>query len=397
MHNGDRRTFISLFCGCGGLDLGFQQAGMKCIGAYDIDPVAIEHYNRNFQFQANHVDLAKGTACLPRERPDVVIAGPPCQGFSTAGMRRFDDPRNRLLIAAGKIALHFQPTVFIAENVAGSISGNHKVYWDRLEGLLRHDGYQTSLLICRADRMGLAQLRKRVILIAWRNRRSFRLSLPYSAPSLLRDTLTGIESTANHEPVHWPKGTKIGKIAAHIQQGQKLSNVRGGDRSVHTWDIPEVFGPTTVLERRVLEGIMRIRRTERRRATGDADPVRKSSLERHVGISVDQLLDSLLKKKYIRRIGKRYDLCHTYNGKFRRLRWDDVALTVDTRFGDPRLFLHPSENRGFTVREAARIQGFPDTYMFYGNLQDQFRVIGNAVPPPVAKSLASFIEESVLR
>jgi DNA (cytosine-5)-methyltransferase 1 len=103
------------------------------------------------------------------------------------------------------------------------------------------------------------------------------------------------------------------------------------------------------------------------------------------------MVQSLIAKGYLRQVGQYIDLVHTYNGKFRRFRWDDIACTVDTRFGDPYLFLHPNEHRPFTVREAARIQGFSDSYVFAGSEVDQFRLIGNAVPPTMANAAAEIV------
>jgi DNA (cytosine-5)-methyltransferase 1 len=162
---------------------------------------------------------------------------------------------------------------------------------------------------------------------------------------------------------------------------------------VHTWHIPEVFGATTAAECEMLETVMRIRRGERRRASGDADPVLPHRLEREFGRKTTRLIDSLKQKGYFRTIGRYVDLAHTFNGKCRRFRWDDIACTVDTRFGDPHLFLHPNEHRPFTVREAARIQGFPDGFVFNGADKDLFRLIGNAVPPTMATAVAKIVEQ----
>lgn len=104
-------------------------------------------------------------------------------------------------------------------------------------------------------------------------------------------------------------------------------------------------------------------------------------------------MDSLIHKGYIRRTGDECDLVGTFNGKYRRLSWSEPSYTVDTRFGAPRYFLHPDEQRGFTVREAARIQGFRDDYIFHGNEAAQYRVIGNAVPPPLAVQAAEFTRQ----
>ena len=98
----------------------------------------------------------------------------------------------------------------------------------------------------------------------------------------------------------------------------------------------------------------------------------------------------LLRKGYIRRTGDAYDLAGTFNGKFRRLSWNEPSCTVDTRFGAPRYFLHPDKERGFTVREAARIQGFDDQYVFIGEKNAQYRLIGNAVPPPLGNLAADY-------
>ncbi|MGZ3748478.1 MAG: DNA cytosine methyltransferase, partial [Pseudobdellovibrionaceae bacterium] len=182
------------------------------------------------------------------------------------------------------------------------------------------------------------------------------------------------------------------QIANRIMPGQKLSNVRGGDSSVATWDIPDVFGAITDNERTVLEVLRRLRRQERQREHGDADPVSLARLESALGKNFRCLLNGLIAKGYLRQIEDKLDLVGTFNGKFRRLSWDKPSCTVDTRFGSPRYFLHPSEQRGFTVREAARIQGFDDEYTFCGSEKGQYRVIGNAVPPPLGALAAKFVK-----
>ncbi len=130
-------------------------------------------------------------------------------------------------------------------------------------------------------------------------------------------------------------------------------------RSVHTWQIPRVFGHTSASERHVLESLVRRRRQQRLRSSGDADRWTASELRAAAGMPVASLLSGLIDKGYVRRVGSAYDLTHTFNGKFRRLAWDEPAPTVDTKFGNANYFLHPDQNRAFSAREAARIQGFP--------------------------------------
>ena len=138
----------------------------------------------------------------------------------------------------------------------------------------------------------------------------------------------------------------------------------------------------------VLNTVLRLRRQARRRDFGDADPVSTKVLASMFGLDI---LAQLVQKGYLRQYPKFHDLTNTFNGKYRRLEMDGVSRTVDTRFGDCTSVLHPTEHRSFTVREAARIQGFSDHMEFFGTIQEQFRMIGNAVPPPMAFAIAKSV------
>lgn len=390
------KTFLSLFSGCGGFDLGFVKAGFRCVGAFDIDKNAIEVHKKNIGLDIFEHDLSTGTIPELSSSIDVVIAGPPCQGFSTAGKRRLNDPRNKLLSISGEIALKIKPKVFVLENVTGVTAGSHKDYWDSLKSQLASNDYQVAEIRCNANNFGVPQSRNRMLMIAWNNGAQVEVALPFVQGGTLRDAIFDIRNQPNHDVKVFEKDSDLVKIAQRINPDQKLCDVRGGERSVHTWHIPEVFGLTTGDEINVLEFIQRVRRRERVRPHGDADPVSIDRLETVFGKSTRVILDSLVSKKYLKKVGPDFDLAHGFNGKFRRLSWDKPSLTVDTRFGDPRYFLHPSENRGFTVREAARIQGFPDEFIFFGPEKHQYRLIGNAVPPPLAYGVASYISKAFL-
>jgi DNA (cytosine-5)-methyltransferase 1 len=390
---GSAPTFLSLFSGCGGLDSGFAKAGFQCEAAFDMDVEALAVHRANIPGDTFRWDLSTGT--LPERnfgRPDVILSGSPCQGFSTIGKRRIDDARNTLLLAAGRIAVSLRPRVFIAENVPAVEFGAHRKYWLELAALLREAGYTCTSLHLTASDFGVAQMRRRLFLVATMDGRAIKVAASTTSPITLHDALAdlvGLETSApNHEPELLPADSVECKIAKHLRQGQKLCNVRISDRAVHTWDIPEAFGCTSERERTVLNAVLRIRRRERLREFGDADPVLRSSIKRFLGFAPEVEIESLLSKNYLRKIGKRLDLRHSFNGKYRRLEWNALSLTVDTSFGNPKNFLHPTEHRGLTVREAARIQGFPDTFKFTGSLQHQFKLVGNAVPPPVAHALA---------
>ena len=388
---GRRFRFASLFSGCGGLDLGFSNSGFSAVAAFDNDECAVLNYRRNFGSPAYCADLSAG---VPLDHNligmDALIAGPPCQGFSTAGKRCLNDHRNTLLTLTGTIARRLKPRVVIVENVAGALAGEHARFWHDLTAMLRDDGYRTHSLDCQAAELGMAQMRRRMLLVAWRTGREARFPLPRLNGGRLDSSLQNVSGLANHSPRYLRRGSIERRIATRIRPGQKLCNVRGGVNAVPTWSIPEVFGEVSPQEVTVLEMLRRLRRQDRARTFGDADPVSLPRLEAALGRPFVRLLKSLIEKGYVRRVGDHLDLVHTFNGKFRRLSWDGPSHTVDTRFGAPRYFLHPDEHRGFTVREAARIQGFPDDYIFHGAEQAQYRLIGNAVPPPLAELAAGF-------
>ncbi|MGR3173018.1 MAG: DNA cytosine methyltransferase [Candidatus Scalindua sp.] len=388
-------NFISLFCGCGGFDLGFVKTGFKCKAAFDIDEIAIKNYSNYFVHKATQCDLSRNISLRGFHNIDVVLAGSPCQGFSTAGKRKYNDPRNHLLLRAVEIALTINPKVFILENVNGVVAGQHRDYWDKAQEMLKHK-YQVSEICVNTEDFGLAQTRKRRLLFAWKTDKTFNFSLSRKIKRTLQHAISGIgESLPNHLPRYFDEGSQLGLIAQKIKPGQKLSNVRGGHRSVHTWHIPEVYGRTSKKERGVLEALLKLRRRNRLRDHGDADPVKANAIVRELKKPVKDILISLIKKNYVRKINDKYDLTHSFNGKYKRLRWDFPAPTVDTRFGNPRYFLHPEENRGLTVREAARIQGFPDDYVFMGTDVMQYRLVGNAVPPPISEKLGLLVRNII--
>lgn len=388
MTSGKTPNYLSLFSGCGGLDQGFSHAGFHSELSVDKDQSAIRVLEQNLKSPTQLLDLSTNDPAIDK-KIDVLLAGSPCQGFSTAGHRRIDDPRNTLLFVASRVAEKLKPKVIVAENVPGATAGTHRTLWDELHQKLRAQGYQTGDLRVDSSDHGVAQKRNRIFLIAWNSQKHPSLHLEKRPKKALSTALEKLEAAPNHNPKLLNTESDDFKIATRIGPGQKLTNSRGGESAIHTWDIPEVFGRTNKKERVLLAEVIRLRRQNRRRDYGDADPVELAMLKNIFHLSDIQ---NLIRKGYLREIGKHVDLTHTFNGKYRRQSMDSQSRTVDTRFGDHRLFLHPTENRGFTVREAARIQGFDDDFIFSGTLEQQYRMIGNAVPPPVAYSVANLVK-----
>ncbi|WP_158584094.1 DNA cytosine methyltransferase [Salinibius halmophilus] len=385
-------NFGSLFCGCGGLDLGFQDAGLNPIFAYDNWQAAIDTYNHNFHHSAEKRDLSVEQIIIPKSC-DVLVSGSPCQGYSTLGKRRVDDPRNNLLFKAIDAGTESRVPIIVLENVVGAIQGVFRNNWEKAERQLQNNGYWTKTIVLDASNFNVPQQRKRVFLVARLGKKDFQLDP-------IKQNAKGLGHYIGNnkiDPEDIPKNFQLSsdqlKISKAIAQGKKLCDVRLGDRSVHTWDIPEVFGTTSAEEKLLLVTISKLRRRLRRRSNGDADPVELEQLKQHCGYELDKQILSLVKKGYITKKDGYIDLSHRFNGKYKRPFYDGFSPTVDTTFGNPKNFLHPTQHRGFTVREAAKIQGFPDSFEFFGSIHNQFKMIGNAVPPPLAKALA----ESILK
>ena len=186
-------NFASLFSGCGGFDQGYIKQGFIPRFAFDSDPNACQNYEANIDGHIRNVDLRKGIPdeCVLRDI-DVLIAGPPCQGFSTAGKRDLNDERNHLLTLTGELALKINPKVLVVENVPGVLAGDHARYWKEMDTMMRMGGYRTHTMRIQASDLGMAQLRKRVIFFAWRTGVEIDFTVPILPAGNLRTVLKDV-------------------------------------------------------------------------------------------------------------------------------------------------------------------------------------------------------------
>ena len=278
-------TVTSLFSGCGGKDLGFIAAGFRVVWANDIEKSACETYRHNIGPHVVHADI-RGIPSDAIPQSDVVIGGFPCQGFSIVGTRRLDDQRNFLYKEFKRVVRDKMPAVFVAENVRGLLNlAGGKVIRAMLEEF-QELGYKVDCRLLNAPGFWYsAEHRERVIIVG--NRLGLANPFPTPThgrqPSLPQFTLAFAQSPhlkpyrticdvigdieelgglPNHEIMSdWlKKKPQYLRIMEHLDQGQKLCNVRLGPRSVYTWNIPEVFGETSHRERAVLEAIAGNRR-----------------------------------------------------------------------------------------------------------------------------------------
>lgn len=428
---------VSLFSGCGGLDVGFKEFGFDLIYACDSDPAAIDCYSKNVdrnvylrdvRSEEFHKDILHLDYC------DVVLGGFPCQGFSKAGPKSENDTRNMLYTEMWQVVNKLCPSIFIAENVDGISQNFGGVYLKRILKDFREIGYKVEYRILDAVWFGVAQHRRRTFFVGIKEDSNLLFHFPPPSHEMklrngefkIFDNLKGqislwsdfnridtdlkpiltIEdaisdlveldnSIADHKITNaWPKKYKL--VFNAIKQGQKLCNVRHSSTSVYTWQIPDFFGEVSERERIILETIAKHRRHKKYGNIPNGNPISIGEIEiLSQLVEIDSDVGSLISKGYLKEKDGKLDLKGAMfcSGLFKRPFWNEPSPTVLTNFHNPRYFLHPLKNRPFSLRECARLQGFPDSFIFTEgeskvDLVSGYRLVGNAVPPPISRLFA---------
>lgn len=348
---------IDLFCGCGGLSEGFRLAGFNIIGGIDFNNAAIKTYNRNFK-------EAKGICCdlltMGEEEiintfgdlkdVDVIIGGPPCQGFSNANRYKSEDedPRNKLFFEFVKFVDLAMPKAIVIENVRGIVTMNNGYAKKRIYEIFESRGYVVNNEILNASDYGVPQKRARNFFVMLKkdkfdfttiNKVSpcptvkeaigelYNYEDNYGVMELQLEPKTEYQQylrasnnvVVNHD-VRYP-AQKVQDRIAYVPQGGNWS------------DVPEELWPS--------------QRSNR------------------------------------------------HSSAYKRLVENDQSVTIDTGNNHSNYF-HPLYNRIPTVREAARLQSFKDEFIFEGNRSEQYRQVGNAVPPLLAKAIADRLMEVII-
>jgi DNA (cytosine-5)-methyltransferase 1 len=337
-----RWTVADLFCGAGGLSTGFRDAGFDVVHAIDHDAAAVRTYNANV---GRHAVLGEVTE--EAEVPDVAViaGGPPCQGFSSAGLRRAGDARNTLVSCFAQVVARKRPLAFVFENVEGFLTAEDGTRVLELLRPLVAAGYRVRLAKVNAANYGVPQHRKRVIAVGglgWDPSFPDPTHSAYGAPGAglaattlpltpsLEEALRGLPVPAADEP-----GVPPGHFCRPLE-GVDLERARALKPGQTMRDLPPALWHDSYrrrANRRVMDGTP----TERR---GGAPS----------GV--------------------------------RRLRGDEPCKAITG--GALAEFLHPAEDRGFTLRECARVQTFADDFVFAGTVAEQAQQIGNAVSPLLA-------------
>lgn len=352
---------IDLFCGVGGMSEGFEDADFKILMGNDIDKNMIEAFKFNHPKalalceDVSKIDTKKLIKSLgiKKEDIDLIIGGPPCQGFSTVGNRREDDPRNRLFYQFVRFVKEIRPKMFVMENVPGILTMKKGEVKNIIKQEFESLGYKVNIQPLQAEHFGVPQRRKRVFFVG---------------------NLFGKE-------FEFPKPDFDG-------QNKKFRTVWeaiGDLPEIDSADGKEHYNkkPQTDFQRFLRNG---------------EKELREHSAPKHSEIMIERM-------KHIKEGGNHSNLPENlklksgYPNIYGRLIANEPSDTITANCGcisAPGRFIHPFKNRAISVREAARLQSFRDSKKFVGSQNSKYKQVGNAVPPLLAKALALKIKEFII-
>lgn len=343
---------LDLFCGCGGLSRGFIDAGFHVDLGIDFDEMALKSFAYNHEdavalrldlFDLENVSKIKDFFDSKGHIPEVLIGGPPCQGFSLAGPRQIDDSRNVLYRAMVKTAKVLRPKVVVLENVPGMVQLHGGLVAEKIISDFSELGYKMKYQILYAPDYGIPQIRKRVFFVGLLNSNEY---FDYPQPILKPEEYISCEDA-------------IGDLPALIDiQGEEIQ--------------PYECEPLTPYQKD-------------RRNGSDA-------IYNNLGTIHDaktkKFIAMVPEGKNYKTLPEEYAGIYKYHEALTRYHSKKPSLTINTGH---RSHFHYKWNRIPTVRESARLQSFDDTFIFMGNKTQQYRQVGNAVPPLLGKAIAKEI------
>ena len=352
-------TCVDLFSGAGGLSRGFYDAGYNVVLGVDFDDAALQTFKANHGnaeamkldlFDHNNINVIVDFLKEKNIELDVLVGGPPCQGFSIAGPRDMNDKRNTLYLAMVKLAATLKPQAVVLENVPGMLQTNGGIGAKRIIEDFAEIGYKMTPKLLYAPDYGIPQIRKRVFFVG------------------LRDSENAFEFP---EPFVDSKD--------YVTCEDAISDLP----SLQTSDGEIVYGEE-------------IQEYETEPKTEYQKMMRKNSksVRNHIGsipIEKTKKMISLVPEgKNYKALPEEYRGMYKYHEALTRYNSKKPSLTINTGH---RSHFHYKYNRIPTVRESARLQSFPDDFIFYGNKSQQYKQVGNAVPPMLGQVVAKKILE----
>lgn len=373
-------TAVDLFSGAGGITLGISNAGFNVLFAADINGSCAATHQRNFptipfqQIDIQRLTGAKirGVTKLKRGELDLLIGGPPCQGFSIIGPRMRDDPRNALFHQFLRIAKDLQPKAIVIENVSGLATLGKGAALQEIGKACHDAGYDVDCAELVAAQYGVPQLRWRMFIIGWRRdlKRLGGFPLPTHGGGNIGDLVPN-RTLRPHEIE--------GFLTVYDAISDLPEIVSGGKCSHYN------TAPLTPFQRAMRAG------ASNELHNHYAPKLSPQNLERIEFLKPGDDWRALPQR--LLPLGMQRALRKDHTRRFRRMQWTGVARSIITRFRDPKSgeYIHPEQTRTISIREAARIQSFPDWFVFEGSNTEQYDQVGNAVPALLAKSLGTEI------
>ncbi|QTN05868.1 DNA (cytosine-5-)-methyltransferase [Ochrobactrum sp. EEELCW01] len=365
-------TCLDLFSGCGGFGLGAELAGYNVVAAVDIEPNLQSAYRLNFpRTQALQADISQlgqsawsGFFGKGKPRLDLLIGGPPCQGFSRMGLRNTGDPRNELIGQYFRHVKMLQPRVFVMENVEGLMDQRNIGFLQKAISELPGNYTIVGPVIVNAADLGAATNRRRVIVIGYDKNDVDPIDL------------------ASIEGLKAPRRTTVRDAIADLPAPVSFNN-RSPD-----------FGWTEypAKPRSEISMYARTQRSMPRRSIGWHDALQELAQGRVSGLHSTKHTTAVIERFIETPQGATERI-----SKSPKLSWDGQCPTLRAGTGAEKGSfqavrpLHPTDPRVITVREAARLQGFPDWFVFHPTKWHSFRMIGNSVSPIVSQALLCLV------
>lgn len=332
---------IDLFCGCGGLSYGFIEAGYDVVLGVDYWEDAIVTFEKNHKNSKGIIaDLYNDTpekisTKIDLKNIDVIIGGPPCQGFSIAGKRIIDDDRNKLYKSFVHFVEFFKPQAFIMENVPNIITMGNGIVKDNIIKDFEEIGYTVVYEILLASDYGIPQNRKRAFFVGVKGDEKFK----FPQPTTPKSKINSFESISD-----LPEES--------IADGNKY-----------------LINPQSEYQKIMRE---------------ESNHIFNHEITKHTDKTIE-IISMVPDGGNYKNLPIEFQKTRNVNIAWTRLNSNKPSFTIDTGH---RHHFHYKFNRVPTVRESARIQSFPDNFIFYGSKTSQYKQVGNAVPPMLAKQLA---------
>jgi len=370
---------VDLFSGCGGLSYGGHLAAsaagleVSTLAAVDLWNAACTTYKKNMGFAPTVTPVSVPLLEDLRDKHstvDLLLGGPPCQGFSSVGRRALDDPRNQLVKTYVEAVRLLRPKAFLMENVNGFVTLQGGILFREVLGSFGGLGYSVFPAMVLASAYGVPQHRRRCFIVGFQDGGDFAFPLGVAKFVDPRN----VDLVADIRPEH----LDYGKVYSFNDATSDLPGVAAG-RAAHSYKCP----PQNAYQRRMRKGSRSL--TEHRGALHHADLMK---LLTYIPAGKSALDDDVLKT-----VPKALRPTSGFGNSYARILGSDPAPTITRNFSTPSSAncIHPTANRALTVREAARCQSFPDVYEFTGTPAEKRLQIGNAVPPLLAQNVIAGI------